>query len=367
MDSSSLPPSLAPSLPLPTDPPVRTHGFPLTAALAYLLICGYVMRTLFVSVRLPSVVGIIFIGFLMTFFMQEQVEAARGQLQMLAFFLVLLSAGFGISKKDLRWPLILLAWGPVLCEVTGVTVIAWQMLGFHPMQALILGAVAAPLGDGIVIPKMAEMGAAFPHSPLPRIIFVWASLESVLILPLFGVFEGLATPKGQDSEGHGGIGVLGLAAALQISLTVVLGALLGLGAAWFLPRRTGLLIRGRQIFNGSAVEAYLIVLGVALFAFSLGDLNTDGTCFVPLKITAQCAVNPELGTIVVGIAFAGAIDDAILSGVQTALAGTWVFGQIVLFSMLGSRAYDYSPFVQLPRILPIMGAGFVCRCAACPP
>ena len=32
-----------------------------------------------------------------------------------------------------------------------------------------------------------------------------------------------------------------------------------------------------------------LILGVALFAFSLGDLNTDGTCFVPLKITPQCA------------------------------------------------------------------------------
>lgn len=66
-----------------------------------------------------------------------------------------------------------------------------------------------------------------------------------------------------------------------MTLTILVGIALGAGAAWFLPRRTGLIILGRQVFNGSAVEAFLFILGVALFAFSLGDANIDGSCFVP--------------------------------------------------------------------------------------
>ena len=193
----------------------ETFQYPVTAALAYLFIFGYLARTFFVSIRLPSVVGIIFVGFTMSLFFQEQIQDARPMLQMLSFFLVLLSAGFGISPSDLRWPLILLAWGPVLCEVGGVTLIARELLGFSWIQSLVLGVVAAPLGDGIVIPKMAEMGAAFPASPLPRIIFVWASLESLLMLPLFGVLEGLAAPAGNERISVS-VGLLGAAAALQV-------------------------------------------------------------------------------------------------------------------------------------------------------
>ena len=312
-------------------------GYPLTAALAYLLVLGYVMRTLFVSIRLPSVVGIILVGFILSLFFQGQIQQARPTLQTLSFFLVLLSAGFGISPKDLRWPLLLLAWGPVLCEIAGITLAAHVMLDFSVIQSIVLGIVSAPLGDGIVIPKMAEMGAVFPSSPLPRIIFVWASLESVLVLPLFGIIEGLAGAAGNERQTVS-IGLLGAAAFIQLALTIVVGVVLGLALAWFLPRRTDLIILGRQVFNGSTVEAYLFILGFSLFAFSLGDQNLDGSCFVPSGLTAGCLFNPELCTIVTAMAFAASVDEELLGGVQTALAGTWVFGQILLFAMLGSRA-----------------------------
>merc|ERR1740138_1602749 len=52
--------------------------------------------------------------------MQADILHARDQLQQLAFFLVLLTAGFEISLRDLRPFILIMAWLPAAMELLGI-------------------------------------------------------------------------------------------------------------------------------------------------------------------------------------------------------------------------------------------------------
>ena len=64
--------------------------YPVYLALGYLVLVAYIARTLFMSIRLPGAVGVLLAGWAWSTFAQDDIIAARADLQTLAFFLVLL-------------------------------------------------------------------------------------------------------------------------------------------------------------------------------------------------------------------------------------------------------------------------------------
>lgn len=111
---------------------------------------------------------------------------------------------------------------------------------------------------------------------------------------------------------------------------------------------------GKPVFSGSPAEAFLVVLGLGLGAFGIGEM-------IPMGLVEDSLLfNPELLVIVFGSAFAHFADHAVMEGVEHYLSGIWTFGSIILFSMLGSRT-DLAIFNHLSTILPIMLIGLLLR------
>lgn len=71
---------------------------------------------------------------------------------------------------------------------------------------------------------------------------------------------------------------------------------------------------------------------------------------------------PELLVIVTGSCFASYTEPRLLHEVEGILGGVWVFGQLILFSMLGSRTTP-AIMTQLYRVLPVMLVGLSFRFA----
>lgn len=71
---------------------------------------------------------------------------------------------------------------------------------------------------------------------------------------------------------------------------------------------------------------------------------------------------PELLVIVTGTFFAHVADAGVLHEVEQIMGGLWVFGQLVLFSMLGSRTTP-SILPQIVHVLPVMILGLLARFA----
>eukprot|EP00931_Biecheleriopsis_adriatica_P003584 TRINITY_DN105384_c0_g1_i1.p1 TRINITY_DN105384_c0_g1~~TRINITY_DN105384_c0_g1_i1.p1 ORF type:complete len:685 (-),score=101.43 TRINITY_DN105384_c0_g1_i1:127-2157(-) len=332
------------------------YGYPLQLGLAYLLLSGYVLRTLFVTAKLPGAVGVLLSGFIFSHFMQSDILEGRDDLQECAFFLVLLTAGCEISVRDLKPYMIVLGLLPCTCELLGVACYARYVFGYTWIESAVTGTVLFSLADGLVIPKMGEFGKAFPGHHLPRLMFTCAPLEASWALTLFGVIQGFADQSRQPATSPA---IIVLANVLRLVATVTLGIAMGVGVGWVVNHRQRLEDDFNIKFTHQTVEAYLLVLGVALAAFSLG-MRAEDVFLVPMGIAPGSMFQPELLVIVLGSAFGTVTDTEMLHGIESTMGGVWVFGQLILFSMLGSKS-DVSVFSISQVTVPMLGVGLLCR------
>lgn len=330
--------------------------YPIQLGLAYLLLVGYAVRTLFVSLSLPASVGVIISGWIFSYFIQDDIFFGRDMLQELSFFLVLLTAGLGISLPSLKWQHFVVALLPCTLELLAIMAYATTYLGYTLAEGLNLGTVLVAVGDGLVIPKMKEFHAKFPHHPMPYLMLCWAPLEACYVLALFGVFTSVSAPASMPDINF----IFQISwTVLRVLATVCGGALMGFAAGCAIRYRGKVMYDDRPVFNDSAVESFLILLGIALIAYGLGGNSMSIFSMGPL-------FHPELMVIVTGSTFAWYCDThhqecfKVLEQVDTAMGGVWVFGQLVLFTMIGSKT-SFSIFPDVTTVLPIMAVGLLVR------
>jgi len=169
---------------------------------------------------------------------------------------------------------------------------------------------------------------------------------------LFGVVSGVAEPLGEETAS---VKTLVLANVLRLLATLGVGAIAGAGAGWFISNRSRLPIP----FSGTTVEGFLFLLATALAGFGLSSAE-NGPPLVPMGFAPGSLFQPELMVIVIGCLFARVADPEVLHATELTMGGVWVFGQLILFSMLGSRT-DISVFAQVARVLPILVVGLSMR------
>ncbi|CAK9029688.1 unnamed protein product [Durusdinium trenchii] len=333
--------------------------YPVQLGLAYLFLVGYLVRTVFVCAGLPPSVGVILVGFAFSYFFQSDLLSARDELQELSFFLVLLTAGLEIRLKDLRTYMFVMAFLPATFELVAIAVYACLLLDYSWMEGLVLGTILVAIGDGLVIPKMKEFGFLFKGHPLPRLMFTWAPLEASFALCLFGVLSGFAAPTSSGVQ----VATLVAGNVLRIAVTVLAGAVLGGSAGWLISRRRSLSINGKQVLTGAPVEAFLMIMSIALVAYALGAQGSDGSVLVPMNFISGAMFQPELMVIMTGVFFSAMASEAEVHQVERVMGGVWIFGQLILFSMIGSRTtLDIFP-VFWRHVFPMLACGLIARFA----
>lgn len=335
----------------------ETYGYPVALGVAYIFLGGYILRSIFVTAGLPAAVGVILSGYMFQHFFQRDLFFARDEMQELAFFLVLLIAGLEIRIPDLNIRIFVMAWVPATLEVVGISAYAMLAMEYTLVESLVLATVLVALGDGLVIPKMKEFGQKFPNHPLPRLVFAWAPLEASFALTLFGILTGVASPAHQPETP---VSMIMFANLFRIAATVVCGVILGSVSGYLIPRRADCKISGAPVFNGSPVEGFLMVLAIELVAFALGKGKAGGEV-VPMFFCPGSMFQPELLVIVTGTVFAYICKNKHeLRDIENIMGQLWIFGQLVLFSMLGSKT---TPGIlpEIGHILPIMACGLSMR------
>uniref|UniRef100_A0A6T1MLI7 Cation/H+ exchanger domain-containing protein n=1 Tax=Alexandrium monilatum TaxID=311494 RepID=A0A6T1MLI7_9DINO len=342
----------------PTAGPLVHAAYPVHLGIAYIFLVGYLARTIFIICRLPASVGVLLSGFTFSHFFQGDLQNARGSLQEMAFFCVLFEAGLDLTLRDLQPYIFVLAWLPWTFEMVAVACYGRFALGFTKREAVVLGTILSTLGPGLVMPKMKEFGARFRRHPLPRLVFTWAPLEGSMALIFFGFLLGLVSPdEAFVASRH--ISTLILANVLRIVATLGMGALLGSLSGWLISRRMQLRIAGQPMFTGVPVETFLMTMAVALLAFSLGATK-NGRAFVPMGIAPGSLFQSELLVVAMGTTFAICSDRSVLREVESIMGGVWVFGQLILFSMIGSGT-SLTIVPKIREVLPVMGVGLLMR------
>lgn len=239
--------------------------------------------------------------------------AISSELRMLALIVILLRAGFELSKDTLqrvgRYAL-LLAFIPAVFEGTTITLIAPSLLDLTYLEAAILGAVLSAVSPAVVVRLMVEFiekrkGTA---KGIPTLIIAASSIDDVFVIVIYSVLMGIYT--GQEVN-------LGWK-LLSIPVSILTGIAVGLVVGW-------LLLRLFQRYNPRATKRVLLVLAISILLVRLEVLVEPFWPFAALLAVMS------IGFLILTRRQYAAHE------ISVRLSKLWILAEIVLFVMVGAQ------------------------------
>lgn len=240
-------------------------------SIALILLLGLLFGSLFSKAKLPSLVGMILVGIVLSphalNLIDDSILNISADLRQIALVIILTRAGLSLNLDDLRKvgrPAILMCFVPACIELAGTVLLAPVLLGVTSLEAAIMGSVLAAVSPAVIVPRMIrliEEGCGTDKS-IPQLILAGASVDDVFVIVLFTAFTSLAST-----------GTLSTASFLQIPVSIVLG--IAAGAVVGL-----LLIQFFKMFHMRDSVKLLIILS---FSFLLIELQNRLEGVVPFS------------------------------------------------------------------------------------
>lgn len=194
-------------------------------SLAIIFLLGLLMGSIFNKLKLPSLMGMIFTGILISphafNLLDEKILSISPDLRQLALVIILTRAGLSLYIKDLKKvgrPAILMCFLPACFEILAVVIIAPKILGVSVLEAAIMGTVVAAVSPAIIVPRMINLidKKIGKQNSIPQLIMAGASVDDIFVIVLFTAFTGLA--KGGD---------ISLLSFVSIPISIIMGILVG--------------------------------------------------------------------------------------------------------------------------------------------
>ncbi|WP_434796341.1 cation:proton antiporter [Terrisporobacter vanillatitrophus] len=198
----------------------------MLTSLAIIFLFGLLMGSIFNKLKLPSLMGMIFTGILLSPYafnlLDDKILAISSDLRQLALVIILTRAGLSLDVKDLKKvgrPAILMCFVPACFEILAVVLIAPKLLGVTVLEAAIMGTVVAAVSPAIIVPRMINLieQKIGKENSIPQLIMAGASVDDIFVIVLFTAFTGLA--KGGD---------ISLSSFAQIPISIIMGILVGI-------------------------------------------------------------------------------------------------------------------------------------------
>ena len=289
----------------------------MALSMAFIVLAGLLMNYIFTKLKLPGFLGMIILGaaagpYGFNFLDKNLIEIS-GDLRTIALIIILLRAGLGISRSELKKVgTIALKFTciPGLIEGFTVAFVSMKLLGFSFIEGGMLGFIIAAVSPAVVVPFMIFLteNKIGTEKGIPTIILAGASADDVFAITLFTVFLGLYS----ESSANPFLQVLG------IPLSIILGTAVGI--------ITGIiLVRVFKKFHIRDTKKVLIILSISIFLKGMENFLQD-------KI--------EIASLI-GVMTIGFIILEKLPAVAVRLSGKfnkiWVFAEILLFVLVGAQ------------------------------
>jgi NhaP-type Na+/H+ or K+/H+ antiporter len=281
--------------------------------LAELILLGLLVDWVFRSCRLPGLVGMLLLGVVAKPFLSPGFLAASQDLRLIALIVILLRAGFELSRDALAtagWRTVALACVPGILEGSSIALLGPHFLPLAPMEAALLGFILAAVSPAVVVPLMIRFieekrGAA---KAIPTMVLAAASLDDVFAITIFTVLLGL--------YGGGAVRVGSALAGIPVSILLGIGA--GLLAGW-------ILLKLFERFNPRATKRALIVVGVSILLVRLQQLLQGRVPFAALLAVMA------LGFLILEKR------EHMAHELSSKLGKIWVLASILLFTLVGAQ------------------------------
>lgn len=289
----------------------------MATSLALIALLGLLSGRLFEKAKLPGLLGMIIVGVLIGPYgfslLSDEIINASGDLRKIALIVILLRAGLGIKKEDIKMvgkPAIKLSFIPGLLEGFTITLLSMQLFDFTFIQGGILGFIIAAVSPAVIVPAMLDLmdRGIGNEKNIPTLILAGASIDDVFAITIFSAFLGM----------YGGSNInIGLK-ILSIPLSIILGVLAGIIIGWILIK----------IFNKYSVgttQKMLFVLSAAILLTTFETL---------IELTIEIA--GLLGVMAIGFILFEKMPK-VGKELSTSFNQVWVFAEVLLFVLVGAQ------------------------------
>ncbi len=289
----------------------------MATSLAIIILFGLLSNKLFSKFKVPGLLGMIIVGVLIGPYgfklLSEQVLIASEDFRKIALIVILLRAGLGIKKEDLKKvgrPAINLSFIPGVLEGFTIAYISMKLFDFTFIQGGMLGFIIAAVSPAVIVPSMLgfmEKGIG-KEKNIPTLILAGASIDDVFAITIFTAFLGMY------GGGNINIGAKIFSIPLSIILGIISGAIIGL-----------ILVRIFKKYHIRDTEKTLIILGAAILLTTFETL-----------IKSKIEIAGLLGVMAIGFIIYEKMPKV---GVRIAskFDKVWVFAEILLFVLVGAQ------------------------------
>lgn len=197
----------------------------MLTSIALILLLGLLSAWLFTKMKLPSLLGMIIVGILISPYcfnlIDESILQISSDIRQIALVIILTRAGLSLNIDDLKKvgrPAILMCFVPACIEMMAVLVLAPLLFKTTLLESAIIGSVMAAVSPAVVVPRMIrliEEGFGTKES-VPQLILAGASVDDVFVIVVFTSLMALATT-----------GDTSIVNFIQIPTSILLGVLLG--------------------------------------------------------------------------------------------------------------------------------------------
>lgn len=210
----------------------------MLTSIAIILLLGLMVGWLFSKVKLPSLLGMIIVGIVISphclNIVDETILGISGDLRQIALVIILTRAGLSLNLEDLKKvgrPAVLMCFVPACIEMVGTIVFAPILLGVSYLEAAIIGSVIAAVSPAVIVPRMIKLmdeGYGTAKS-IPQLILAGASVDDVFVIVVFTALTTLASTGNISATSF-------LQIPISILLGVLLGVLVGFCLVWFFKK-----------------------------------------------------------------------------------------------------------------------------------
>lgn len=289
----------------------------MAASLAIIILLGLMAGKILERFNMPGLLGMIILGLIIGPYgfnvLQADMINISADLRKIALIIILLRAGLGISKEDLKKngiTALKMSSIPAIIEGFSIALASVKLLGFSFVQGGILGFVIAAVSPAVIVPSMLSLieGEVGGAKGIPTLILAGASMDDVFAITIFGVFLGLYSGTGTK------VGMKLLSIPISILLGILAGGLIAL-----------VLVKVFQKSSiGDAIKL-LLVLGLAILLTELEGL-----------LKGKVEVASLLGVMAMGFIIVEKMPE-VGKNLSAKFNDIWVFAQILLFVLVGAQ------------------------------
>ncbi len=263
------------------------------------LVLGFLFGYLFSKIKLPKIIGMIFIGVVLGYFslLDSSFLELSSILRKIALIVILTRAGLSIDISQIKEngiTAILMCFIPALFEIFATTIFAPLLLPISYLEALLLGSVLAAVSPAIIVPRMIKYKSEY-QSKAPNLMLAGSSVDDIFVLLVFYSVLGLFINESNN--------------LINIPITIILGVVVGCVIGYLL----------KKFFKNSGKS---IIIVITTFSISI----------ILILLENLFNFNSLISIIIIGMFL---IDTKEIKNIKNHYNKIWVIFEIILFVLVG--------------------------------